>query len=207
MPTHKPDLSRLSISQLREVTGCSYKTIVKRLEGLAPADEDGKTVWYLAKEALPRIYGYDNPLAEKIRLDAARADAQEMKNAEARGEQIPGEQIDEYLFRLIGAFVQRIRAIPPKAAPEVRAGASDAEAEAILTAFHDEALTELAAAGRRAADRLARRASREAVAELRSARADSSTAAETDGERVVRRGADAEPGEQRGAGAVEDGEG
>ena len=62
-----------------------------------------------------------------------------------------------FRLRTARAFTQRIRAVPTKAAPEVRATSSDAEGAALLSQFIDEALTELADAMREAGERAARR--------------------------------------------------
>jgi phage terminase Nu1 subunit (DNA packaging protein) len=90
------------------------------------------------------------------RLAREQADAQEMKNAETRGEFVRGDQIDLFVLALAGGFNQRMRAIPPKAAPEVRATASDAEGEAVLSEHIDQALDEMAAALREAGERAER---------------------------------------------------
>jgi hypothetical protein len=78
------------------------------------------------------------------------------RRAEERGELIRGEAVETWLVRLLGAVVQRLRAIPAKAAPEVRATRSDAEGERLLADRVDEALQELADAMRESAA-LARR--------------------------------------------------
>ena len=57
MPTQKADLSRLSITQLRELTGRHATTIRKRLKGLKPLAKDGRTIWYAPREALPLLFG------------------------------------------------------------------------------------------------------------------------------------------------------
>lgn len=74
-----------------------------------------------------------------------------------RGELVPGDQTERFLLRLLSAVVQRLRAIPVKAAPLARAAATDAEGEAVLRAVVDEAFTEIADAMRDAGESVERR--------------------------------------------------
>ena len=52
MPTHGPDLSRLSLSQLAAISGRDRRTVRKRLEGVDPVAQDGSTLWFSARAAL-----------------------------------------------------------------------------------------------------------------------------------------------------------
>jgi hypothetical protein len=142
--------------------------------------------------------------AERARLAKEQADAQALKNAEARGELVRGELIEAWLVRLLGAVAQRIRAIAPKAAPETRATGTDAEAEALLSTFHDEALAEIADAVRDAAGAVARMRSRPADSSGGGNGSGTEAAASGDGERVGGPGAEALAGVERGAGSVAD---
>jgi hypothetical protein len=200
------------MTQLVTLTGRDRRWITERFveANLAPLEATRREKWYPARPALEAIYHATDGLdltAERARLAKEQADAQELKNAELRGELIRGDDVDLFLLGLFGAFTQRVRAIPPKAAPEVRATKTDAEAEAQLTAFHDEALTELAEAARGAADRVARRSAGETAKVIRGVRGRAPAAAAADGERVGGRGEKAIARVERGAGAVEDGEG
>lgn len=58
MPTHKPDRTQLSISELSDVTGFAKETVTKRLRaaGVHPVREDGRTLWFAPQEALPALY-------------------------------------------------------------------------------------------------------------------------------------------------------
>lgn len=143
MPTHKLDLSRLSISQLSAFTGFSTRTVVKRLEGLDPAGNTGKAILYRPREALPRLYFYDNPLSEKMRLDGARADAQEMRNAVARGELIQAAEVGRIGTAIVSAVTMRVLGLRTFG-PAARAAGSDAEAAEIIEAGARAALTDLA---------------------------------------------------------------
>jgi hypothetical protein len=59
MPTHKPDLGTLSISQLAGMTGHAKETVARRLRaaGLEPARADGRTLWFVTRDALAVLYG------------------------------------------------------------------------------------------------------------------------------------------------------
>lgn len=147
-------------------------------------------------------------VAERARLAKEQADAQEMKNAEERGEYLRATHVEAWLASLLGAMTQRIRAVAPKAAPEVRATGTDAEGEALLATFHDEALQEVADAARDAAGALRRRGRRVSAGgddSRRGSGGGGGAAPETDGEQVGGRGKAAEPRVKRRARKVEDG--
>lgn len=148
MPTHNADLSRLSLSQLEALTGRTSRTIRKRLEGLEPIAQDGKTVWFSAREALPRIYqeGALDLSAERARLAKEQADAQELKNAQARRELVPAGETEELIIGLFSAVRARLLAVPTKAAQAAHAATSLSEAKAAIEAEITDALAELAAA-------------------------------------------------------------
>jgi hypothetical protein len=208
MPKPQADFSRVNMTQLETLTGRDRRFLRQRFAavGLEPVDTSDREKWYASRAALEAIYRSTDDLdltEERARLSKEQADAQALKNAEMRGELVRGDDVDLFLLGLFGAFTQRIRAIPPKAAPEVRATTSDAEGEALLARFHDEALTELADAARATADRVAARGAREASEELRIARTSASAAAEADGEPVGRPREKALARVQRGAGTVE----
>ena len=160
MPT-RPDLARLTVSQLHELTGRDRRWIKGRLaeKGIEPAEETARERRYRARDALAALYAVDglDAAQERARLDRARAELAELKLEEERGELVRGDQVDEWAMRLLGAFTQRIRAIGPKAGPLARATATDSEAEAVVSGLVDEALTEIADAAREAGERVRRR--------------------------------------------------
>lgn len=208
----RPDLTRVTITQLEELTGQDRRRIKESLTkgGVAAVETTKRERWFPARASLEAIYQAGDDLdltGERARLAKEQADAQALRNAELRGELVRGDEVEAFLIRLLSAVVQRIRAIPAKAAPEVRATGSDAEGEALLGGFHDEALTEIADSWRRAADWVGSLRKRAIGSSGRSGGSGDATAAAGDGERVGGPGAEALPGEQRGAGSVEDGKG
>jgi hypothetical protein len=127
---------------------------------VVPIEETARERQFAARGALEAVYldgELLDPSQEQARLARARAELAEHQLAERRREYVAGSDVDVWILRLLGAFTQRIRAIPQKAAPEIRATATDAEGEAMLAAFVDEALTELADACREAGESVERR--------------------------------------------------
>jgi phage terminase Nu1 subunit (DNA packaging protein) len=147
VPTHKPDLSQLSITQLADLTGRDADTIRKRLDGIEPAKVDGRTRWYRTREALPRIYEALDLSAERARLAREQADAKAMENAVSRGELIPKPDVETAMLAVTSPIALKLDGLPSKAAPEVRAAPTDAQAEAILRRHIDEARAGIADIG------------------------------------------------------------
>lgn len=147
MPTHKADLGLLSQSQLAFITKRAPATVRKCLDGIEPAKEDGKTRWFEPWEALPRIYGAGEGLdltSERARLAKEQADAQEIKNAQLRGELIPQADVETMVVSLASGTAQRLRGVPSKAAALAHAAETIAEAEQVIRREVDAALEELA---------------------------------------------------------------
>lgn len=148
MPTHKVDLGALSITQLSDLTGVSEKTIRSRLmeKGVRTVREDGRTLWYAPRQALPAIFklGDSNPFAEKARLDAARADMTELDLAERRGELLPVADVEFALAALLSGARTRILAVPAKVAAEIAAETSPAACHALIERAIHEALEQIA---------------------------------------------------------------
>jgi phage terminase Nu1 subunit (DNA packaging protein) len=80
---------------------------------------------------------------ERARLAKAQADAQEMKNAQTRGELLPRGDVDAAVAAAFARVRARLVGIPAKAAPVVMTMESAAEAQAALRDAIYEALREL----------------------------------------------------------------
>ena len=151
--------------------------------------------------------GPDGPLdlvAERARLAKAQADQTELKNAELRGELVPRGDLESSLVALASAIVLRLDSIPSKAGPVVRATETDAEGEAVLRRYIDEARVELADLGR---DVLEGRLELRLVAPCDEGSGGDGArgapaAAPADGERVGRPRAKAKPGKRSRARTV-----
>ncbi len=85
--------------------------------------------------------------AERARLAKEQADAQELKNALARGEYVPGDQIESTAVAVLSGVRTRLLAVPAKAAPEAHGAATIAEVEAAFRKHQTEALEALADTG------------------------------------------------------------
>jgi phage terminase Nu1 subunit (DNA packaging protein) len=156
VPTHRRALAQLSTSELAYLARVKPETARKRLAaaGIEPARTDGRTLFFDARAALPALLGLGeglNPTAERARLDKARADAQELRNAQLRGELVPGDELEATLISLWTAASQRLQATPAKVAPLAGGGnATVPQAEAIMREHVHRALHELADAAARA---------------------------------------------------------
>lgn len=164
----KADLSQLSLNQLCELTGKTYRTVKKALDGsqIQPARIESGTLYYDPPDALAVIYappawaedpaGLEgdgdtsgqprlDPIYQKARLDKLRADKVELEVLVMKGKLIPAEKVEETWTKMAGAFRAKILAVSPKVTPKiVAAGGSLIEIERILKQEHNEALAELA---------------------------------------------------------------
>jgi hypothetical protein len=144
MPAAKQAM-RFSITQLADMCGTTGRTASKRLQqkGIGP-ESDGR---FAPRAALVAILQVEtSEIREKDRFDRARADAQEMKNAETRGELAPATEVARIGTEIASAVRSRVLAIRT-IAPAVRASESDGEAAAILEQSAREALEDIARLG------------------------------------------------------------
>jgi phage terminase Nu1 subunit (DNA packaging protein) len=157
VPTQKADLSRLSLTQLQELTGRHPTTIRKRLSGLKPIAKDGRTIWYAPREALPLLVGSAglDLTAERARLAKEQADGQELKNALARADLVLPDAMDRATIALATAVSSRLQAIGTRTAPALAVERSVPGCQKIVDAAVDQALHELADAADEAKERAA----------------------------------------------------
>lgn len=109
------------------VKGWFLPTIMQALAGDAPAE------------------GAPDYQAEKARLTQAQADAQEMKNAQARRELLARADVDAAAEGAFARVRAKLLGVPSKVAAEVAAEDDPIRCQAIVQAAVDEALSELAA--------------------------------------------------------------
>jgi phage terminase Nu1 subunit (DNA packaging protein) len=149
MPTHKRDLTALSITDCAWLARCAKETASKRLKeaGVEPVRQDGRTIYYDPREAVPVLLGVEklDLSAERARLAKEQADAQQMKNAELRGEMVLGSEVEVFLAGLFSAVRMKVLAVPAKAAPEAHGAGSIAETESVIRGFLVETLETLSA--------------------------------------------------------------
>jgi hypothetical protein len=146
VPTHKPDATLLSLSDLERLTGFDRRTLRKRLAGLEPAETDGRTVRFESRLALARCYvGEELDLArQRARLAREQADAQAMKNAVERGELERVEVMETFCVQILSAVAQRLDAVPAQAAPDAHGAKSIAACEGVIKRFIHDARREIA---------------------------------------------------------------
>jgi len=152
MPTHKADLSRLSLTQLAELTGRAKDTVSKllRLAGLEPVARDGRSLYFVPRLALPVIYGIGTGLsleAERARLANQQADAQAMKNAVTRGELLSVDETEATMVAVSTAIRAALLALESKLAPALDGAETIVQRAAVIREHVHEALSMLAALG------------------------------------------------------------
>jgi len=146
MPTPKDDLSRLSMTQLSELTGCAKETVSKRLReaGLEPADHDGRTLYFVPRLALPVIYEIGKGLsldAERARLAREQADGKAMQNAVSRGELVAAADVRSTWSAVVLTIKERMRSLPAHAVSKIQGFRKPMAKK--LAELVDEVLTEL----------------------------------------------------------------
>ena len=147
MPTHKPDLTVLTLTQLSELVGRKHETVRRMLDGLKPIRTDGRSRFYESRPALERIFGTDtiDLSRERARLASAQAGAQELKNEETAGRLLDRDEVVKTWATRISAAKSKLRSIPKRLRSMVpRFTASMA---VMVQKMIDEALDELAVDG------------------------------------------------------------
>ena len=132
----------LSYNQLTELTGFSYRTIKRRLQEarLTPIEgvrgPGGSNLWD-STDALQALYlGSKEELdarAERARLDKERADHQEMKNAELRGELISADEVRKSAFNTGRQFRDAMLGIPNRISARLSAISDTNQIKSLLT--------------------------------------------------------------------------
>jgi phage terminase Nu1 subunit (DNA packaging protein) len=112
---------KVTYNQLSELTGMTYRTIKKRIDGLDPVGvtRNNANQWE-SREALQMIYGVagadkDNKLdaqQEKAKLDKERRITQRLKNRQLEGELIHVDQIRDQWQRIVVAIRTQFMALP-----------------------------------------------------------------------------------------------
>lgn len=150
------DLSRMTINQLSEVTGSSFRTIKKKLAGCEPAKTEGRQVFFETQKALRLIYLSNeakegnsvelellDPQLQKARLDKARTEKVELEIEVLKGSLIPADQVEKAWSDLVIAFRAKILSLHSKISPQLAALKTIPEIELKLKTELREALAEL----------------------------------------------------------------
>ena len=142
---------RISYNGLTELTGMTYRTVKKRLAaaGVDSVGKEGNALLFDSADALPALFvvsEQDSTLeAERLRLTKEQADAQELKNAVARGELLDGDEVEQEWQSMIAASRAKMLTIPTKVAADYPLVEERPRVEAMVKGYLYEALDELAA--------------------------------------------------------------
>ena len=122
-----------SINRLSELTGRDRRTVKKSLVLLVPVIK-GRSHLYDSQEALLLIYGSaksgDFDLnEEQARLAHHRADSEELRVQQARGELIPAEEVERAWLDHVMSARAVLLALPTKLAPAVMGATTMREVE------------------------------------------------------------------------------
>ncbi len=123
MPTHKRSLAEVSASELAELTGHGHRWLRARLAGLEPVRTDGRSKWYVAPEALRRIYVDEEHLdlaQERARLAKVQRELAALKLAEAQGELVQADRVARGWARIGAPHPRRHAADPGAGGPADR---------------------------------------------------------------------------------------
>lgn len=137
----------MTMNQLVELTGKTFRTIKKRLEPLAPVREAGNASYYNTKDALALLYPTiaSEMAQENLMLERARREKAQIEVGKMRGELIPVGDIAKVLGTQFGFLRAQIRSIPSKSAKPLSMISDPHEVYNRLTEMVDECLSELTA--------------------------------------------------------------
>jgi hypothetical protein len=161
MAASKTDLTSLSLNQISQLVGMTYRTVKKKLACLDPEEKDGNTLYYNSREALEIIYlGTPEERSENadagssggninMRFEAARNiklknDHLDFDLQVKRQKYVPLEEVRKMWTDRAVAFKSRLRQLAAQLAEEIH-GVDDSQKVAqIIERGHDEALNEMA---------------------------------------------------------------
>jgi hypothetical protein len=83
-------------------------------------------------------------VSERARLARAQAERVERENAVSAGDVVAVGDVESWLVALLSGVVQRLRAVPSKAAPEAHGAGSITGCEAVIRREQDAVLADLA---------------------------------------------------------------
>lgn len=149
MPTHREILAELSTSDLAYLARRKPGSVRRQLEeaGLKPVRVDGRTLWWNGRHAFAALLERRDTTTERSRLDRARAVAQELKNAQLRGELMFRSESARASIALARLTSGRMQMLPTMLAPRVAPESDTSKCWSILDDAIRAALEELARAG------------------------------------------------------------
>ena len=115
----------LNLRELEELTGFTFKTLKKKLYGIAPAKKDTHGNFYALKEILPSLYltkddGSLNLSEERARLAKAQAEKTEYELGRMKEELLPANDIETLWVKYIVNVRSKLLLLPKKLAKELK---------------------------------------------------------------------------------------
>lgn len=142
----------VSINQLMDITGQSFRTIKKRLETLSPDSEDGRSIFYDSHKAMPLLYANENSRStenqlgkESLLLERAKREKAEIEVQKLKGEVVFIEEVAKVVEKEYTYVRAQLRSIPSKLAKPLSMLTDPHMVHERLQEAVDECLTELAA--------------------------------------------------------------
>lgn len=147
----KPNISRLTVSGLHQITGRDRRWITTRLaeKGVEPIAESARERLFQARQALEAIYAVEglDPGQEQARLARARSEVAELQLRQLRGEVIQLAHVESAWTALCGGIRSQFFALPVALGEELAGTTTPADARRILDSAIRTVLTSLADAG------------------------------------------------------------
>ena len=142
------DIATMTTSEIAYLAGRKPGTVRKLLEtaGMKPVREDGRSMFWDAREALNALAEKLDFAAERARLAKEQADAQELRNRQTRLEWIPADDVELFLVDLLTEFRLRVMGVAPQIGAEAHDAADRDAARQVARERVRDALTAISEA-------------------------------------------------------------
>ncbi len=141
--------TELTITEIEQLTGITFKTIKKKILNLEPCRREGSKIFYHSHQALGAVFSVpqDDKLSlqhERANLAKVQAKKQELEYQILKKSVVNADEvIDEYSKRVVAAK-NKFMAIPTKLGARYRAFSNPADLEEEAEQLIHEALKEMA---------------------------------------------------------------
>jgi hypothetical protein len=137
----------VTMNQLVEWTGKTFRTVKKRLDGLQPVRENGDIKYFDSKQALECLYPVTTTelAKENLLLERARREKAEIEVRELQGKLVPISDLAKTLDKEFAIVRAHFRALPSKLAKPLSMVTDPHEVQARLAEAVDECLSDLTA--------------------------------------------------------------
>lgn len=119
------DQFEVTFADLVKLTGHTYRTIRKKIDGIAPIREDKKSSYFSLKEVLPAIYTENGNEREQVTIEEIKArtrnwnitaDRGEIKKHLEEGRVYLVEEVHSTLADMLTAFKIKLESVPSRIA-------------------------------------------------------------------------------------------